>query len=106
MALLIDGLLGLGHLRGTLLGRGAIPAPPGIAGPAGRVSALMLALSHRRWTVAVDAYVDGELTCRDRREVAAHMTDCWACSREVEILRLMKHCLCAQRRRAADGGWE
>ncbi len=62
----------------------------------------MLSVSHRRWRVAVDAYVDGELTDRAQREVATHLAECWDCSRDAEILRLIKHCLRQRRTPAGD----
>jgi hypothetical protein len=62
----------------------------------------MLTMSHRRLQRAVEALVDGELLQDPlRRAVFAHLDECWDCSSEAEVLRLIKHAL-RRRRATAD----
>jgi anti-sigma factor RsiW len=59
----------------------------------------MSPLAHRRMSRAVAAYLDGELDAAGAMAVAAHLRECWDCSRETEVLRMIKRSL---RRRPHD----
>lgn len=41
----------------------------------------------------VEAWVDGEVTGWAAREVAAHLEQCWGCSGDAELARLVKAAL-------------
>jgi anti-sigma factor RsiW len=49
---------------------------------------------------AVGAYVDGELDAAATAAVAAHLHECWACSGDADVTRVIKHSL--QQRRGRD----
>lgn len=49
--------------------------------------------AHRRIKRLVSAYVDGELDQAASGAVAAHLRECWGCSGDVEITRLVKRSL-------------
>jgi anti-sigma factor RsiW len=53
----------------------------------------MLFVWHRRVRLAVDAYIDGELTRGQAAAVEAHLDECWGCSGDVDTLRLVKRSL-------------
>lgn len=57
-------------------------------------------LEHTRLHNRVGAYVDGELTGRQRLRMAAHLAACFACSGTAETLRLIKHSLRTRPQRA------
>ncbi|MGH9137704.1 MAG: zf-HC2 domain-containing protein [Acidimicrobiales bacterium] len=46
--------------------------------------------THRRMKGALSAYVDGELDDAARVAVAAHLRECWGCSGDVELFRMVK----------------
>lgn len=50
----------------------------------------MSAWAHRRTKRLLSAYVDGELEGAASATVAAHLRDCWGCSGDVEITRMVK----------------
>jgi anti-sigma factor RsiW len=56
--------------------------------------------THRRLRGAVGAYVDGELDPAATAAVAAHLWECWACSGDAEMTRMIKRSL--QQRRGRD----
>lgn len=48
-------------------------------------------LGHQlRWGRTVEAYVDGELPSAARARAAAHLRECWPCSEEAELSRMVK----------------
>ncbi len=49
--------------------------------------------AHRRTKRLLSAYVDGELDQAASATVAAHLRDCWGCSGDVEIIRMVKRSL-------------
>jgi len=49
--------------------------------------------AHRRTKRLLSAYVDGELDQDASATVAAHLRDCWGCSGDVEITRMVKRSL-------------
>ena len=49
--------------------------------------------AHRRTKRLLSAYVDGELDRPASATVAAHLRDCWGCSGDVEITRMVKRSL-------------
>ncbi len=49
--------------------------------------------AHRRTKRLVSAYVDGELDQAASAAVAAHLRECWGCSGDVEITRMVKRSL-------------
>jgi len=53
---------------------------------------------HRRWRRAGEAFADGELSPSLRGPVQTHLRECWGCSENVELQRMMKASL---RRQAA-----
>jgi anti-sigma factor RsiW len=53
----------------------------------------MSPLTHRRMRRAVTAYLDGELDATDAHAVAAHLRECWACSGDAEVTRMIKRSL-------------
>lgn len=53
----------------------------------------MLSLSHRRWEVALDAYVDRELPDHAREALVRHLDECEGCRGEVALLHAVKHSL-------------
>lgn len=56
-------------------------------------------LRHRRLTLLLDAWIDGELDADQARIVAAHLTDCFDCSSAAEVTLLLKYALRARARR-------
>ena len=50
-------------------------------------------LNHRRLERALSAYLDGELDAAASANMTAHLRDCWGCSGEAELLRLVKRSL-------------
>jgi anti-sigma factor RsiW len=54
---------------------------------------VMLDVVHRRMRRAVGAYLDGELSPPEAAVVAAHLDECWGCSGDAEMLRLIKRSL-------------
>ncbi|MGH9177706.1 MAG: zf-HC2 domain-containing protein [Acidimicrobiales bacterium] len=59
-------------------------------------------LAHRRLQRAVSAFVDGELDADAAAVVAAHLRECWECSGEADLARLMKASLRQLRDRDED----
>lgn len=53
----------------------------------------MTRLAHRRMKRALSAYVDGELDAPTSDAVAAHLRECWDCSGDAEIIRMVKRSL-------------
>ncbi len=49
--------------------------------------------AHRRTKRLLSAYADGELDQAASAAVAAHLRDCWGCSGDVEITRMVKRSL-------------
>ena len=47
-------------------------------------------LAHRRMQRAVTASVDGELDAATAAAVEAHLRDCWDCSGDAELARMVK----------------
>ncbi len=47
-------------------------------------------IAHRRMKRAVTAFVDGELGPAAEGRVEAHLRDCWDCSGDVELARMVK----------------
>lgn len=47
-------------------------------------------LAHRRMQRAVTAFVDDELDAATGATVEAHLRDCWDCSGDVELARMVK----------------
>lgn len=47
-------------------------------------------IAHRRMQRAVTAFVDGELDAATEAAVEAHLRDCWDCSGDVELARMVK----------------
>lgn len=47
-------------------------------------------LAHRRMQRAVTAYVDGELDAATAATVSAHLRDCFDCSGDAELARIVK----------------
>ena len=45
---------------------------------------------HRRWRRAGEAFADGELSPSLRGPVQNHLQECWGCSENVELLRMVK----------------
>ncbi|MGH8971094.1 MAG: zf-HC2 domain-containing protein [Actinomycetes bacterium] len=45
---------------------------------------------HRRWRLAVEAYADDELPPAVRRPLRSHLRECWGCSEDVELMRMVK----------------
>lgn len=45
---------------------------------------------HRRMRRQVEAWVDGELSGAAAAVVRRHLDECWGCSEDAELLRLMK----------------
>ncbi|MGH2686464.1 MAG: hypothetical protein ACRDJP_13455 [Actinomycetota bacterium] len=56
-------------------------------------SLVMLGTSHRRRRRQVMAYVDGEVDANVGHDAAEHIRECWDCSGEADLLRLVKHAL-------------
>ena len=54
---------------------------------------------HRRWRLDAEAFADGELPYRRQGPLQRHLNMCWACSEDVEVLRMMKTSLRRQSRR-------
>lgn len=50
-------------------------------------------IAHRRMQRAVTAFVDGELDAAAAAAVEAHLRDCWDCSGDVELARMVKESL-------------
>jgi anti-sigma factor RsiW len=50
-------------------------------------------LAHRRMRRAVSAYLDGELDGAAAEAVSAHLRECWACSGDAELMRMVKKSL-------------
>ncbi|MGH9185184.1 MAG: zf-HC2 domain-containing protein [Acidimicrobiales bacterium] len=59
-------------------------------------------LAHRRLQRAVSAFVDGELDGDTFAAVATHLRECWGCSGDAELARLMKASLRHLRDRDRD----
>lgn len=57
-------------------------------------------LRHRRLRRRLGPYLDGELDAGPAREVGAHLRDCWGCSGDAELHRLIRAAL---RHVTADG---
>ena len=49
--------------------------------------------AHRRTKRVLSAYVDGELDQAASGAVAAHLRECWGCSGDVEVTRMVKRSL-------------
>ncbi|MGQ0618279.1 MAG: zf-HC2 domain-containing protein [Acidimicrobiia bacterium] len=47
-------------------------------------------LAHRRMQRAVTAFVDGELDASTAAAVETHLRDCWDCSGDAELARMVK----------------
>jgi anti-sigma factor RsiW len=47
-------------------------------------------IAHRRMQRTVTAFVDGELDAATEAAVEAHLRDCWDCSGDVELARMVK----------------
>lgn len=47
-------------------------------------------IAHRRMQRAVTAFVDGELDAAAAATVAAHLQDCFDCSGDAELARMVK----------------
>ena len=47
-------------------------------------------LAHRHMQQAVTALVDGELDAATEAAVEAHLRDCWGCSGDAELARMVK----------------
>jgi hypothetical protein len=62
---------------------------PGVDGFPGA----MLDLAHRRMRRAVGAYLDGEPPPPEAAAVAALLDECWSCSGDAEMRRLIKRSL-------------
>jgi len=56
---------------------------------------------HRRWGLAAEAFADGELSPSLRGPMQAHLRECWWCSENIEVLRMMKASLRRQSARLA-----
>ena len=54
---------------------------------------------HRRWRLDAEAFADGELAPDRRGPVQRHLTMCWPCSEDLEMLRMMKASLWRQSQR-------
>jgi len=54
---------------------------------------------HRRWRLDAEAFADGELASARRGSVQRHLNMCWACSEDLEVLRMMKASLRRQSQR-------
>lgn len=51
--------------------------------------------------MAAEAFADGELSASLRGPVQAHLRECWGCSEDIEVLRMMKASLRRQSTRLA-----
>lgn len=62
---------------------------------------------HRRWRIASEAFVDGELASDARSAVQCHLRKCWTCREHVELLRMIKVSLQRHPSRVApiDAAW-
>lgn len=47
-------------------------------------------IAHRRMQRAVTAFVDGELDRKMQAAVEAHLRECWDCSGDAELARMVK----------------
>jgi len=56
---------------------------------------------HRRWQLAAEAFVDRELSPAQRVPLQVHLRDCWGCSEDVELVRMIKASLRRQSARLA-----
>ncbi len=59
-------------------------------------------VAHRRLKRALSAHLDGELDAAASAVVAAHLRECWECSGDAELLRMVKRSLRNLRERQAD----
>lgn len=57
---------------------------------------------HRRWRLDAEAFADGELPFRRQGPVQRHLNMCWACSEDLEVLRMMKASLRRQSSRLSS----
>ncbi|MGH9245183.1 MAG: zf-HC2 domain-containing protein [Acidimicrobiales bacterium] len=53
----------------------------------------MTRVAHRRMKRAVSAYVDGELDDAAAAAVAVHLRECWDCSGDADLTRMVKRSL-------------
>lgn len=60
----------------------------------------MNVLRHMRAARELGAYLDGELPPHRRTAITAHLRECWRCSGDARILRMIKHSF----GRSAQGG--
>lgn len=57
---------------------------------------------YRRWRLDAEAFADGELPFRRQGPVQRHLNMCWACSEDLEVLRMMKASLRRQSSRLSS----
>jgi anti-sigma factor RsiW len=47
-------------------------------------------LQHRKLRRAIESYLDGEADPALAAEIRRHLAECWTCSEDAELLRLVK----------------